>query len=192
MNGADDETSVNASEPQLVETAADNPYRPNLPKGFPNSMLAKTPGGGKLIAMLRTRGLTTAVMKEVLALPWVRQAYGKANGRREEAIVELLSKPYFRADFFVKAAERQPVQRYYYKLSSELAILTAFAPDWPSLEFDEVALQAYCGPWNAIRLGLSENAFKDAKPSTLGVFMIWLKGMALTLAFQPAARRASG
>ena len=175
MNGADDDGPLNAMKSQPVETAVDDSYRHKLQAGFPNSMLAPTPGSGKLIAMLRTRGLTTAVMKEVLARPWVRQVLGKANGRREEAIVELLSNPYLRADFFVKTAERRSVRPYYYKLSPELVILTAFAPDWSSLAFDDVALQAQCGPWKAIRLGLSENAFKDAKPSTLGVFMIWLK-----------------
>ena len=175
MNGADDDGPISLTDPQPVESAVDDPYLPKLPEGFPKSMLAPTPGSGKLIAMLRTRGLTTAVMKEVLARPWVRQVLGKANGRREEAIVELLSNAYLRADFFVKTAERQPVRPYYYKLSPELAILMAFAPDWASVELDEVALQAKCGPWKAIRLGLSENPFKDAKPSTLGVFMIWLK-----------------
>jgi len=174
MNGADD-GPINAPEPHSRESVVDNPYRPKLPEGFPRSMLAPTPGNGKLIAMLRRRGLTTAVMKEVLARPWVRQVLGKTNGRREEAIVELLSNAYFRADFFVKTAERQPVRPYYYKLSPELAILTAFAPDWAGVELDEAALQAQCGPWKAIRQGLSENAFKDAKPPTFGVFMIWLK-----------------
>ena len=179
MNGPAEESPINATEPQPAETAVDDPYLPKLPEGFPKSMLAPTPGSGKLIAMLRTRGLTTAVMKEVLARPWVRQVLGRPNGRREEAIVELLSNAYFRADFFVKTAERQPVRSYYYKLSPELAILTAFAPDWASVELDEVPLQAQCDPWKAIRLGLSEGPFKDAKPSTLGVFMIWLKVRAL-------------
>ena len=175
MNSADDDGPLNATEPQPDETAVDGPYQYRLQAGFPKSMLAPTPGNGKLIAMLRTRGLTTAVMKEVLARPWVRQVLGKATGRREEAIVELLSNAYVRTDFFVKIVERQPVRPYYHKLSPELVILTAFEPDWPSLAFDEAALQAQCGPWKAIRRGLSENAFKDAKLSTLCVFMIWLK-----------------
>jgi hypothetical protein len=175
MSGADVDSFLNARELQPGETALDDTYRHKLQAGFPSSMLDLKAGSGKLIAMLRTRGLTTAVMKEVLARPWVRQVLKKANGSREDAITKLLSNPYFRADIFVKTAERQSVRRCYYALSLELTIMTAFEPDWPSLALDEVALQARCGPWKAIRQGLSENAFKDAKPSTLGVFMIWLK-----------------
>src|SRR5688500_15911684 len=123
MSGADDDGTGNATEPQTVESAVDDPYRHELQAGFPKSMLAPTPASGKLISMLRSRGLTTSVIKEVLGRPWARQLLGKVNGRREDAIVRLLSSPYLRANHFVWTAERRAVAPYYYFLSPENAIL---------------------------------------------------------------------
>jgi len=162
-----------STEPQTAESAGDAAYQHVLRLGFPKSMVAPPLAGGKLISLLRKRGLTTAVMKDILALPWVRRRTGKTNGRREDAIVELLSNPYSRADFFVWAAERRAGYAIYAPLSPEFAVFAAFEPSWPSIAFDEDVLQAECDQWTRIRQALTKRAFKDAKTTTLAVFMLW-------------------
>lgn len=172
MSTAEDD-SINATEQPTNEGSATVTFPHTLQLGFPKSMLAPAEGGNKLIALLRKRGLTTSLMKQVLARPWVRKMLGKTNGHRDNAIVELLSNPYLRADCFVWTAERRPVAQYYFSLSPEFAILSAFAPEWPELALDEEVLRAECERWDEIRQGLKKGAFEDAQASTFGVFMLW-------------------
>ena len=175
MTAPHDDGAVNATEPPINEGSGAATYRHALRSGFPKSMLAPAASGGKLIALLRKRGLTTSVIKDVLALPWVRRRLGKTNGRREAAVVELLSNPYSRADFFVWAAERRAGYSTYYSLSPEFAIVTAFEANWQEIDFDEDVLRAECDKWQRIKQKLAEREFKDARSTTLAVFMIWPK-----------------
>ena len=98
---------------------------------------------------------------------------GKTNVQREDAIAALLSNPRLRAQFFVWSAEHRSVAFYYHSMSPEFAILSAFAPEWPELALDQEILLAECERWVDILQGLKKGAFKDAKESTFGVFMLW-------------------
>jgi hypothetical protein len=80
---------------------------PALRPGFPRSMLLPAAASGRLLAMLRKNGLTTAAIKEVIAAPWARTAVGKVTGSREDAIVRLLSSPRRRANIFVWTADKK-------------------------------------------------------------------------------------
>jgi hypothetical protein len=145
-----------------------------LRPGFPRSMLLPAAASGRLLAMLRKNGLTTAAIKEAIAAPWARTAVGKVTGSREDAIVRLLSSPRQRANIFVWTADnKKSVRSYYYVLSPESRILSGFAPDWQTKPLVSSILESACPVWNRISAALPKGAFRGSYAASVNVFMLW-------------------
>ena len=88
-------------------------------------------------------GLSTATIKHALDQQWARKKLGKSNGRRDEAVVELLSSPIMRAGLFVAKLENKTPRSSYYLLSPEFTIFTAFVPEWQKLVWTKPRLEPY-------------------------------------------------
>lgn len=144
-----------------------------LRAGFPKSLLRRDDDAVNLLAVMRKHHLTTERIKRFLSIPFVKKRR-EATARKEETFIKALSIQRFRADLFAWSIERKPGLLGSPGVSPESALLTELAPEWPTLNFDEAALDPECdGAWQDIRGHAQSTVNFGAPDSVFRVFMLW-------------------
>jgi hypothetical protein len=141
-----------------------------LERGFPRSLTGPDVDPNHPLELMHLRGLNRASRKAIVAtLPRPL----RTDARHHDVFAALVENPRFRRRALIDSVNGTEGLGQFPGVSLELALLADLAPDWETLSFDPVALDAACdGDWALIEAH-ARDTLHTRLTHALPIFMLW-------------------